>query len=60
MQQHEKMLNPVEAARYLDVKVDTLAVWRCTKRYALKYYKVGRSVRYLQKDLDAFIESNVK
>jgi excisionase family DNA binding protein len=56
----EKLLTPAEAAVYLGVKPETLAVWRCTKRYALAYVKVGRRVMYRQKDLDNFIETNLK
>ncbi len=46
-----------EAASYLGVAPNSLAVWRATKRYALPYVKVGRLVKYRQKDLDAFLES---
>ena len=45
-----------EAAEYLGVAPNTLLMWRCTKRYGLPYYKVGRLVRYRREDLDAFIE----
>ena len=34
----------------LDRATHTLAVWRCTQRYALPYVKVGRKVRYLEPD----------
>lgn len=36
----------------------TLAVWRCTKRYALPYVKFGRTIRYRRKDVEAFIEAH--
>jgi len=48
-----------EAADYLGVAPQTLAVWACTKRYALPMVKIGRHVKYRQSDLDAFIERNV-
>lgn len=48
-----------EAAYFLKVKAQTLAVWACNKRHPLAYIKVGRRVVYRQSDLDAFIESNV-
>ena len=45
------------AADYLGVKEQTLAAWKSTGRYSLPVVKVGRSVRYRQEDLDAFIAS---
>jgi len=47
-----------EAADYLGVSPQTLAVWACTKRYDLPMIKIGRHVKYRQSDLDAFIERN--
>jgi len=47
-----------EAADYLNVSPQTLAVWACTKRYDLPMIKIGRHVKYRQSDLDAFIERN--
>jgi len=51
------LMTPAQAAAYLGVEVATLAVWRCTGRYALPYLKVGRLVRYRQSDLDAFLKA---
>jgi len=45
-----------EAALYLGISEQTLAIWKCTKRYNLPVIKVGRLVKYRQADLDAFIE----
>lgn len=45
-----------EAAKVLGVSVDTLAVWRCTKRYPLPYIKMGRKVFYQACDLMDFIK----
>lgn len=50
-------INSTEAAKILGVSVDTLAVWRCTKRYPLPYIKMGRKVFYRVADLEKFIES---
>lgn len=47
-----------QAASVLGVKVNTLAVWRSTKRYDLPYIKVGRLVRYRISDLAQFLASN--
>lgn len=49
------LLTPAQMAQLLGVSVGTLAVWRCTKRYALSYIKIGRSVRYSRAHGHAFI-----
>jgi excisionase family DNA binding protein len=54
------LLTREEAAAYLGVKENTLAVWSCSKRYNLPLVKVGRLVRYRVQDLDRFIEANVR
>ena len=53
----EEILRPAQTAKMLDVTADTLAVWRCTKRYNLAYIKIGKNVRYLKRDVLAFLES---
>ena len=45
-----------QAANYLGVKPNTLAVWHSTKRYRIPYIKVGRLVKYRISDLDAFLQ----
>lgn len=52
-----KLLTNEEAADYLGVASNSLAVWRTTKRYTIPYVKVGRLVKYRIVDLDAFLES---
>lgn len=52
-----ELLSREDAAKYLSVKPQTLALWACTKRYDLPFVKVGRSVRYRREDLDAFLQS---
>jgi excisionase family DNA binding protein len=54
-----KLLNDDEAASLLGVMPATLSVWRCTRRYALPYVKVGRLIRYREQDLLAFLESRL-
>lgn len=49
------LMSRADAAAYLDVKPQTLAVWATTRRYGLPFVKVGRLVRYRKQDLDAFI-----
>ena len=50
----DHMLTPEEAAAYLGIKVQTLAAWRTGRGPTLHFVKVGRSVRYLWRDLVAF------
>ena len=51
-----KLLTEAEAADYLSVEPQTLCAWRCTKRYDLRFIKVGRLVRYRPEDVEAFLE----
>lgn len=51
-----KLLTREQAAAYLGLQIQTLAVWAITGRYGLPMVKVGRSVRYRQTDLDAWLE----
>jgi hypothetical protein len=39
--------------------VDTLATWRCTKKYRIPCAKIGRLVSYRRRDLDAWLESRL-
>lgn len=51
------LLTPAEAGTYLGgLTAHTLAQWRSTGRYQLRFVKVGRWVRYRKADLDDFIE----
>jgi excisionase family DNA binding protein len=52
---HSILLTRREAATYLGVAEQTLAVWKCTGRRSLPFVKIGRLVRYRKVDLDAFI-----
>jgi excisionase family DNA binding protein len=52
-----KLLSREEAAAYLGVKVQTLAVWASAKRYDLPMLKVGSRVRYDIDDLDRWLAS---
>lgn len=57
MNNPSKLLNPYEVSKLLGVSIDTLAVWRCTKRYPLPYVRVGRSIRYRLDDVEEFLNS---
>lgn len=52
-----ELLSRKEAAAYLGVKEQTLAVWLCTRRYEIPIVKIGRLVKYKKADLDAFIQN---
>ncbi len=49
-----------EATEFLGLKRGTLAVWRSTGRYKLRFIKIGRKVRYRRSDLIAWIESRTR
>lgn len=55
-----ELLSRREAAAYLGVAEQTLAVWKCTKRYDLPYVKIGKLVKYRLADLDEFIAKNLR
>jgi len=54
----QNLLTREEAAEYLGVKPNTLAIWLHAGRYDLPVVKIGRTIRYRLHDLEAFIERN--
>jgi Helix-turn-helix domain len=50
------LLTPRQAAKELRVSPGTLAIWRCKKRYPLKFVKIGRKVFYRYSDLVSFVQ----
>jgi excisionase family DNA binding protein len=50
-----ELLTADQAAEYLGIRPQTLAVWRITKRYPLPYLKVGARAKYRREDLDRFL-----
>lgn len=50
-----ELLSRREAAAYLGIAENTLAIWKSSGRYGLPYIKLGRLVKYRRVDLDAFI-----
>ena len=48
-----------QAADYLDVSAETLKQWRW-KGVGPEYFKVKNAVRYLKKDLDDYIKTQIK
>jgi transposase-like protein len=55
-----ELLSTEAAARRLDVTPGTLSVWRSTKRYPLRFVKIGRKIRYTSADVEAFIQSRTQ
>ncbi len=53
--QNPKLLTRKQAAEYIGVEPSTLDVWASTKRYSLKFIKVGRLAKYRVADLDEFL-----
>jgi hypothetical protein len=53
----QNLLTREEAAAFLRVKPQTLAMWHSTKRYRLPVVKIGRLAMYRLSDLERFIES---
>jgi len=58
-QSRSHLLTRREAAAYLGVSEQTLAVWKCLGRYNIPCIKIGRMVRYRKADLDAFIAQHI-
>jgi excisionase family DNA binding protein len=50
-----ELLTRREAAAYLGISEQTLAIWKCSARYDLPVIKVGRLVKYRRSELDAFL-----
>lgn len=52
------ILTEEEAAKLLQIRPQTLALWRCSGRYAIPFVRLGpKLIRYRREDLDAFLES---
>jgi hypothetical protein len=51
------LVAPSDAAKLLMTTVGTLAVWRSTKRYPLRFVRVGRKILYRVEDIQVFIEA---
>jgi predicted DNA-binding transcriptional regulator AlpA len=53
----EHVFNEKQAAKYMNMSVKTLQAWRFHCK-GPRFMKLGRSVRYRQKDLDAFLNDS--
>ncbi|MBL4574616.1 MAG: hypothetical protein JKY51_00765 [Opitutaceae bacterium] len=56
----DELVAPTVAAKAIDSSSGTLAVWRCTGRYPLRYFKIGDSVKYRVGDLRKFVRSGAR
>jgi excisionase family DNA binding protein len=54
---HTRALTEHEVAARLGLSVATLRAWRL-KRKGPRFVRFGRAVRYLQTDLDRFVEAS--
>ena len=54
------LLSRKEAAAYLGVAPQTLAIWKTAGRYSLPVVKIGRLAKYRKSDLDAFIANRTQ
>jgi excisionase family DNA binding protein len=50
-----ELLTTAQAADYLSIKAHTLEIWRCARRYELRFVRIGRNIRYRREDLDSFL-----
>lgn len=53
----ESLLTDLQAAQILNIKPQTLAVWRCTGRHDLPFVRCGRAIRYRLSDLEAWVNA---
>lgn len=59
MEKNKTLLTTENAAEYLDLKKQTLEIWRVYGK-GPKFLKIGRSVRYRKADLDTYLENSVQ
>lgn len=52
-----KLLTPEQVADILQIKVQTLAVWRCRRKDSPNYISIGGKVLYHESDVLAWLES---
>lgn len=55
-----ELFNPEQTAELIKVKKETLAVWRSTSRYGLKFVRVGRRIFYRQSDIEEWLNTRTE
>jgi len=58
MKRH-RLLDQKQAAELLRKSPGTLKNWRSNKRYQIPYLRIGRSIRYREEDVLAFMEAGL-
>lgn len=53
------LLTPSEAAHRIGISPQTLANWRCTKRYELQFIQIGRTIRYRADDIERITQAGL-
>lgn len=54
----ERKLTESQAAIVCGIEPQTLAAWRCTRRYDLPFIRVGRAIRYRAGDVSEWLKKN--
>lgn len=54
-----RLLSPKETARHLGVSVQTLAIWRCKRRYNLPFVRIGRLIKYQSAVVAAHMKNGI-
>lgn len=57
MSTSDELIPAKEAAKQLHIEANTLAIWRCKKRYPLRYIKIGSKVFYRQSEIERFLRA---
>ncbi len=57
LNQNNDRLDAKQAAELIGVTSSTLAVWRCTGKEKIPYYKIGKKVFYKTEHILAWIET---
>lgn len=52
------LLTPCQASELLQVPVNTLQMWRSTRKVPLPFCKLGGHVRYRREDIAEFLDRN--
>jgi excisionase family DNA binding protein len=55
---NDTLMTRAQAAEFLGLREQTLAKWASDRRH-LAFVKIGRNVRYRQRDLEQFLLDNV-
>ncbi len=55
----DRLLRPTEVAELLGLSVQTPATWRVNGRYPVRCTKVGRLIKYVEREVLDFIESRI-